>query len=73
MSAVHGSPDLDMAGALDVPCSGEGRRSDKKGEAPADSSPPEKYLEVTLAVEENGKALLILSSATKKGRAERES
>eukprot|EP00965_Chrysotila_dentata_P039768 1321503-Pleurochrysis_carterae.AAC.1 len=62
-----------MAAVLDVPCSGEGCRSDKKEEAPADSSPPEKYVEVPLAVEEKGKALLILSSATKKGRAERES
>eukprot|EP00965_Chrysotila_dentata_P143241 4733352-Pleurochrysis_carterae.AAC.1 len=39
----------------------------------ADPPPPETYIEVTLAVEENGKALLILSSSTSKGRAEKES
>eukprot|EP00965_Chrysotila_dentata_P013418 444381-Pleurochrysis_carterae.AAC.1 len=35
--------------------------------------PPETYVEVTLAVEENGKALLILSSSTNEGRAGKES
>eukprot|EP00965_Chrysotila_dentata_P029798 990793-Pleurochrysis_carterae.AAC.1 len=61
-----------MAAVLDVPRFGEGCRSDEKGEAPAEPSPPETYLEVTLAVEENGKALLILSSATRESRAEKE-
>eukprot|EP00965_Chrysotila_dentata_P149166 4926398-Pleurochrysis_carterae.AAC.1 len=62
-----------MAAVLDAPRSGEDCGSDEKGEAPADPPPQDKYLEVTLAVEENGKALLILSSATKEGRAEKES
>eukprot|EP00965_Chrysotila_dentata_P083736 2763269-Pleurochrysis_carterae.AAC.1 len=53
--AVYGPSDLDMASVLDVPRSGEGCQSDEKGEAPANPPPPETYLEVTLAVEENGK------------------
>eukprot|EP00965_Chrysotila_dentata_P014098 467860-Pleurochrysis_carterae.AAC.1 len=52
---VHGPSGLDMAAVLDVPRSDEGRRPEEKGEALADSPPPETYIEVTLAVEENGR------------------
>eukprot|EP00965_Chrysotila_dentata_P166404 5493577-Pleurochrysis_carterae.AAC.1 len=62
-----------MAAVLDVSRSEDGRRSEEKGEALVDPPPPGTYLEVTLAVEEDGKALLILSSSTKEGRAEKES
>eukprot|EP00965_Chrysotila_dentata_P116905 3863987-Pleurochrysis_carterae.AAC.1 len=62
-----------MAAVLDVSRSQDGRRSDEKGEALVDPPPPETYIEVTLAVEENGRALLILSSSTKEGWAEKES
>eukprot|EP00965_Chrysotila_dentata_P060093 1993135-Pleurochrysis_carterae.AAC.1 len=67
---VH-SPD--MAAVVDVSRSQDDRKSDEKGKVFADPPPPEPYVEVTLAVEEDGKALLILSSSTSKGRAEKES
>eukprot|EP00965_Chrysotila_dentata_P121669 4022108-Pleurochrysis_carterae.AAC.1 len=62
-----------MAAVLDVSRSQDGRRSDEKEKMLADPPPPETYVEVTLAAEENGKALLILSSSTSEGRAEKES
>eukprot|EP00965_Chrysotila_dentata_P260134 6213796-Pleurochrysis_carterae.AAC.3 len=62
-----------MAAVLDVSRSREGRRSGGKRKAFADPPPPKTYVEVTLAVKENGRALLILSSSTKEGRAEKES
>eukprot|EP00965_Chrysotila_dentata_P156070 5156436-Pleurochrysis_carterae.AAC.1 len=62
-----------MTTVLDVPRSGEECGSDEKGEAPADPSPPGKYIEVTLAVKEDGRTLLILSQTVKEGQAEKES
>eukprot|EP00965_Chrysotila_dentata_P175030 5777885-Pleurochrysis_carterae.AAC.1 len=62
-----------MTTVLDVPRSGEDCGSDKKGEAPADPPPPEKYIEATLAAEEDGRTLLILSPTVKEGQAEKES
>eukprot|EP00965_Chrysotila_dentata_P079124 2609273-Pleurochrysis_carterae.AAC.1 len=70
---VHGPSGLDMTAVIDVSRSKGGRRSEEKGEALADSPLPGTYIEVTLAVEKNGKALLTLSSTMKEGRAERES
>eukprot|EP00965_Chrysotila_dentata_P025048 830803-Pleurochrysis_carterae.AAC.1 len=71
--AVHGPSGLDMAAVLDMSRFQGGRRPGEKGETFADPSPPETYVEVVLAVEENGTALLILSSSTKEGRAEKKS
>eukprot|EP00965_Chrysotila_dentata_P009576 311244-Pleurochrysis_carterae.AAC.1 len=62
-----------MTTAPDVPRSGEDCGSDEKGVAPADLSPPEKYIEVTLAVEEDGRTLLTLPPTVKEGQAEKES
>eukprot|EP00965_Chrysotila_dentata_P075339 2488253-Pleurochrysis_carterae.AAC.1 len=62
-----------MAAVLDVSRSQDGRRSDEEGEAFVDPPQPETYVEVTLAVEENGRALLILSSSMTEGRAGKES
>eukprot|EP00965_Chrysotila_dentata_P231061 6198132-Pleurochrysis_carterae.AAC.1 len=62
-----------MAAVPDVSRSRDGRWSDEKGEASAGPPPPAAYIEVNLEVEENGRALLILSSSTKEGRAKKES
>eukprot|EP00965_Chrysotila_dentata_P234197 6200036-Pleurochrysis_carterae.AAC.1 len=71
--AVHGLSGLNMAAVLDVSFPHDARRSNEKERVSADPPPPETYVEVTLVGEEDGKALLILSSSASEGRAEEES
>eukprot|EP00965_Chrysotila_dentata_P053497 1775440-Pleurochrysis_carterae.AAC.4 len=71
--AVHGSSGLSMADALDVSFPRGARQSNEKEKVLADPPPPEMYVKVALSVEEDGTALLILSSSESEGRAEKES
>eukprot|EP00965_Chrysotila_dentata_P008947 291010-Pleurochrysis_carterae.AAC.1 len=62
-----------MTAVLNVWRSEENRRSEEKGGTLADSPPPETYIEMTLAVEEDGRTLLVLSQTVKEGQAKKES
>eukprot|EP00965_Chrysotila_dentata_P081975 2705171-Pleurochrysis_carterae.AAC.1 len=62
-----------MADALDVSSPLDACQSDKKEKVFADPPLPEMYVKVALAVEEDGTAVLILSSSASEGRAEKES
>eukprot|EP00965_Chrysotila_dentata_P082536 2724593-Pleurochrysis_carterae.AAC.1 len=71
--AVHGPSGLTMADVLDVSFPHDACQSNEKAKVLADPPPPEMYVKVALAVEEDGTALLIFSSSASKGRAEKES
>eukprot|EP00965_Chrysotila_dentata_P176092 5814306-Pleurochrysis_carterae.AAC.1 len=70
---MHGPSGLHMTIVLDGTRSDESCGLDEKGETHVNPPLPEKYREMTLAVEEDGETLLIPPPAVKEGQAEKES